>query len=268
MLAGLSRRLKQAQHTSNTSLYHKSSDWAETKWSSHSQVKFLQTWSHLSWDKEIKLQKYTLPFLHYAEPCVFKCSFFILPSNANSFKKRKSSQYRKHMKHQRTPNLQSIILFSLVKLSGHTNSEWLCFHLSWVNKTSSSIINHHDHEWCHRIVTISFSLMLRQIVFSVEPDYTSFSKYPFKKDYSGFLIVSKTTTEVHLDSHSVGPYSQDKIRFISFYSHTVNAWMCSKIHVVPHRLRGLFPKRKHLWHCDTQLCSWPVRRRHAIVSCA
>lgn len=152
------------------------------------------------------------------------------------------------MKHQRTPNLQSIILFSLVKLSGHTNSEWLCFHLSWVNKTSSSIINHHDHEWCHRIVTISFSLMLRQIVFSVEPDYTSFSKYPFKKDYSGFLIVSKTTTEVHLGSHSVGPDSQDKICFISLYSHTVNAWMCSKVHVVPHRLRGLFPKRKHLWH--------------------
>lgn len=148
-------------------------------------------------------------------------------------------------------------------------------HLSWINKTSSFSINHCDGEWCHRIVTISFSLMLRQIIFSVEPDYVSFSKYPFKKDYSGFLTVSKATTEVHLDSHwhlwlffSMGPDNQVKIVSISLSSHTVAAWMCSKIHVVPHRLRGLFPKRKNLWHCDIQLCSWPERRRPVIVSCA
>lgn len=147
-------------------------------------------------------------------------------------------------------------------------------HSSWANKTSSSIINHCDHEWCHRIVTISFSLMLRQIIFSVEPDYMSLSKYPFKKDYLGFLMVSKATTEEHLDSQwhsrlflSMGPDSQQKIGSISLSSHTVTAWMSSKTHVVPHRLRGLFPKRKHLWYCDTQLCSWPVRRP-VIVSCA
>lgn len=147
-------------------------------------------------------------------------------------------------------------------------------HLSWVNKTSSSIINHRDCEWCHRIVTISFSFMLRQIIFSVEPDYMSFSKYPFKKDYSGFLIVSKATTEVHLDSHwhlwlffSMGPDSQEKIGSISLCSHRVTAQMRSKIHVVPHRLRGPLPKRKHLWHCDTQLCSWPVRRRPVSQLC-
>ena len=142
-------------------------------------------------------------------------------------------------------------------------------HLPWVNKTSSSIISHHDYEWCYRIVTIGFSLMLRQIIFSVEPDYTSFSKYPFEKNYPGFWIVSKATTEVHSGSHwhlwplwllPMGPDSWDRIGSISSASHAVTARMCWHVlkYMRCHTGLGTLSKKKTvvpLWYSVLQLAS-------------
>lgn len=139
-------------------------------------------------------------------------------------------------------------------------------HLPWVNKTSSFIISHHDHEWCYGIVIITFSLMPRWI-FSVELDYISFSKYPFEKDYPGFWLVSKATREVPSGSHwhlwplwffPMGPDSWDRIGSTSSASHAVTAWTCWCIwkYLRCHAGLGTLPKKKiavPLWYSAIQL---------------
>lgn len=140
-------------------------------------------------------------------------------------------------------------------------------HLPWGNKPPSSIISHRDREWCYRIVTISFSLMLRQIITSVEPDCSSFSKSPFEKDYPGFWTVSKATTEVRQGSHDTrGPWDPffpmgpERTGSVSSASHAVTAR--ARWHVLKytrcHAGLGTLPKQKIavlLWYSALQLAS-------------
>lgn len=134
-------------------------------------------------------------------------------------------------------------------------------HLPWGNKPPSSIISHRDREWCYRIVTISFSLMLRQIITSVEPDCSSFSKSPFEKDYPGFWTVSKATTEVRRGSHDTrGPWDpffpngprENWLRLFSFpRSNCTGTLTRSKIHAVPRKQKIAVL----LWYSALQLAS-------------
>lgn len=124
MLAGLSRRLKQAQHTSNTSLYCKSSDWAETKWSSIPRQSFFrfeaiyqETKRESTHCLSFTIQSHVfshVPFSH----CLVK-QIVLGGENLVNIEIMRWAP--------KNPNLLSVILLSLVKLSGHTNSEWLCF---------------------------------------------------------------------------------------------------------------------------------------------
>lgn len=151
-------------------------------------------------------------------------------------------------------------------------------HRPWVNKTSSSIISHHDHDY--RIVTSRFSLMLRQTVFSVKPDWLyQFFKAPIWKGLSNILDSQQSNNRVTLCfplapvalvilSNRPRQFRQNWLHLSSFpCSDRMDVLIHSKIHVVPHRL-GDSSQKENSEATVIQLCSWLARRRPVIVSWA
>lgn len=149
-------------------------------------------------------------------------------------------------------------------------------HVSWVNK---NIILYHQSPWpwvvpqnCHNQL---FSHAEKNNIFCGARLYEFFqvsiqkglfrifdSQQSHNRGTPWFLL---TLVVILLN----GLRQPKKIGFISLPSPHSDCMDAALKYTWYHKGLGDFlPKIKHLWHRDTQLCSWPVRRRPVIVSCA